>query len=328
VRWVYNATIAVMAPSAGLPVTGFKLYRSAGGLATALDVLVCDGSDPSAADFVVTGLTPSETYRFGATAVNAVGESSKAQYITVTCCVAPGRMARPSVGPSTGADSAVELHWTAPDSTGGMALMEYRVYRDDGNLGEITTSVYSGGTDLTTVVSSGLTVGKHYRFVVEAVNGVGAGVSSAVLNYQVCGPPSPPDSVTASERTDTTAKVSWTPSGSTGGSGCLLDRYEVSLREGSGGPFTVVKTVGPSVISYVHTGLGPGHSYTFKVVAYNGAYASFAPEANVTFTAGSPPSAIPTAPTFISGQVTPSLSLSVAHGTAESSSLPLDWLAP
>lgn len=162
VRWIYNATIAAMAPSGGLPVTGYKLYRSAVG-ATVLDVLVYDGTGSTTTELVVTGLTPSGTYRFAATAINAVGESAKEQYVAITCCVPPSRMDRPSVGPPTGNDSAVELNWVAPETTGGMVVMEYRLYRDDGNLGGINTLVYGGGTDLITVVGSGLTIGKYYR---------------------------------------------------------------------------------------------------------------------------------------------------------------------
>ncbi|MFQ5457042.1 MAG: fibronectin type III domain-containing protein, partial [Myxococcota bacterium] len=125
---------------------------------------------------------------------------------------------------------------------------------------------------------TGLAADTTYTFIVRATNAIGMGLPSAVSNAVLTpGVPGAPTNVTAVVTGADTMTVSWSPPVSNGGS--AITGYTVT-----GSPGGISVSAGPGETSAVVSGLLPGQSYTFTVVASNafGESAASAPSDPVT----------------------------------------------
>lgn len=184
---------------------------------------------------------------------------------------APG--APTGVSASAGNASAV-VRWTAPSSNGGSAITGY------------TATAAPGGRTCTTTGSvsctvSGLTNGASYTFTVVARNAVGASprssASKAVTPRTVPGAPSGVrvTKVYTSTPTSSAISLAWTPPSTNGGS--AITGYTVRISPGG-------QTKAAAATALTWSGLAPGVSYRFTVLARNTAGSSTwsAPSAAVT----------------------------------------------
>ena len=81
----------------------------------------------------------------------------------------------------TAGNNQVTLNWTAPTDNGGTAITDYQIeYRTNPD-GQWTTFADGVSTN-TTITITGLTNGTSYDFRVRAVNSVGAGTNSDIVN--------------------------------------------------------------------------------------------------------------------------------------------------
>ena len=166
------------ASDGGSPVTTYRItVRTGATVVRTLDVAA------PATSTLVTGLTNGTAYNFRIAAVNALGAGPlSAASNTVTPATVPGipGILAPTQGAAGGALTA-SANWSAPASTGGSAITNYRVtamrMAADG-----TTVV---GTPVVNIVGAGartrsftLPAGQ-YRFQVVAINSVGDGLPSA-----------------------------------------------------------------------------------------------------------------------------------------------------
>ena len=135
---------------------------------------------------------------------------------------------------------------------------------------------------------TGLTLGERYSVTVQGSNDLGAGaVGSAPRPVTLAIGPTPPRSIRVST-TRTTARVSWKPPRSTGGG--AIRAYRVTAEPGG----RSCRTTG---LTCTVTGLSPGTTYRFLVVARNGTVVGFpGRSAAVSTTSPPPPTAQPTDP--------------------------------
>ena len=166
------------ASDGGSPVTTYRItVRTGTTVVRTLDVAA------PATSTLVTGLTNGTAYNFRVAAINALGTGPlSAASNTVTPATVPGvpGILAPTQGAAGGALTA-SANWSAPTSTGGSAITNYRV-RAMRMAADGTTVV---GTPVVNIVGAAartrsftLPAGQ-YRFEVIAINSVGDGLSSA-----------------------------------------------------------------------------------------------------------------------------------------------------
>jgi Fibronectin type III domain len=117
----------------------------------------------------LTGLTPGSGYRFVVAAVNDVGTGPNSSPVTITLTSSPTAPSAPTF--TNKLPTSVTVSWTAPSSSGGVALTGYklRVYEGTDTSGSYTDINITGSTTSTSVAS--LSPGQFYTFQVFAVNG-------------------------------------------------------------------------------------------------------------------------------------------------------------
>jgi hypothetical protein len=128
-------------------------------------------SSPATTSYVDMAVTNGTTYYYVVTATNANGTSGNSSQVSATPNVVP---AAPTGLTATPGNAQVSLSWTA--STGATS---YNVERGTASGGPYTT-VNSPTT--TGYVDTGLTNGKTYYYVVEAVNSVGTSSNSSQVS--------------------------------------------------------------------------------------------------------------------------------------------------
>jgi hypothetical protein len=205
----------------------------------------------------VGGLVNGRRYAFTVVALNTAGAGARSRPsapVMPRAATRPGRVR--AVDALAGQQSAT-VTWKAPASDGGSPVTGYRVKATPGDT-EITVT-----GDVRSTAVTGLTNGVRYRFVVAAVNAVGAGPDSDRSRVVVpaVGPPAPPSSVRAAATGKGSVTVSWEP-GDDGGS--PITGYEIVSNPGG----TVVRA-GNDDRSALVTGLRSGTAYTFGVRARN-----------------------------------------------------------
>ncbi|MDQ1713504.1 MAG: hypothetical protein QOE45_2954 [Frankiaceae bacterium] len=238
------------APANGDPVSSYTVttYASAGGL---VSTQTAAGTATSA---TVTGLTNGQGYYAYVNATNGVGAGPAASTGTVTPVAVPGA---PTAVTGSPLNNSAQVSWTAPASNGGSPITSYTVTAfPDG-----ATATTSG----TSVMVTGLVNGVGYSFTVTATNAVGTGPASAQSPNVVPAdqPPGPPTGLTATAG-DHAATVTWTAPVNTGRS--AITGYTVSAQPGGRSV-----TAAAGATSATVTGLTAGATYTFVVVAKNGA---------------------------------------------------------
>jgi uncharacterized delta-60 repeat protein len=119
---------------------------------------------------LITGLSNGTSYVVKLKAVNIIGDGAASNAVTVTPMTSPSA---PTINSIAVGDSIVVMTFTAPLSTGGSAITNYNYSIDGG------ASFTSAGQITSPITITGLTNGTTYSIVLQAVNGVGHGASSA-----------------------------------------------------------------------------------------------------------------------------------------------------
>ena len=220
------------------------------------------------------------------TAINGIAPQATA-WSSPTAAITPVAPGVPAVGTPTRGDLQINVPVTAPASNGGSTILKYQFSTDGG-------TTWSDRTDTATVSSpvvikflstdgtTPIVAGTTYPIQIRAVNSATPGNSAGSPSVSVTAAAAPraPTAVSATATGETTATVSFTAPASTGGS--AISNYTVTsspggvTASGSSSPITV-------------TGLNSGTTYTFTVVANNGAVNSVASAPTSPITTLSPP---------------------------------------
>jgi cellulose 1,4-beta-cellobiosidase len=225
--------------------TGYNVMRSltsGSGFATV-------ASGVSGTSYTDTGLTNGTTAYYLVTALNGLAESSNSAQTSAEPIAPPANLT------ATGANTSVTLNWSA--SAGATSYAVSRSQTSGGGYSSIAT-----GVTATNYTDAGLDPGMTYYYVVTALNATGSSTSTEA--GATTAPPAPAaPSVTAG---DGQAALAWTAAaGATG--------YTILRATDAAGPYTAVAT-GVAATNYTDTGLDPGTSYYYRIVATNDSGAS------------------------------------------------------
>jgi chitodextrinase len=178
---------------------------------------------------------------------------------------------------STG--SSISLAWSA--SSDNVAVTGYNLYRDGAKVGSPVTTSFT---------DTGLVMGSTHSYQVTAVDAAGnesAKSASVAATVPDTTPPSVPAGVSVQAPAYNQAKVTWSASTDTGGSG--LVGYRV-YRDGGA---TALAAIAVGTLSYTDTSVVGSTAYSYTVSAYDGAGNESAKSAAVNITTPVPPDTTP-----------------------------------
>ncbi|OLS18880.1 MAG: Amylopullulanase precursor [Candidatus Heimdallarchaeota archaeon LC_3] len=189
---------------------------------------------------------------------------------------------------STNGNNLVNISWIAPSNNGGLAIIEFRIYRST-----ISGSGYSQiGTSLSSIyLDSSVTNGNTYYYVVTAVNSKGESLNSNEIISNPATTPSSPQTFNVVAG-DKNISIIWAVPISNGGSN-IID-YNIYRSNTSGSNYSLIDSVGFAVTTYTDSVLTNGVSYYYIVKATNiiGEGLSSVEKTAIPFTIPQPPSNI------------------------------------
>ncbi|MFN8018898.1 MAG: fibronectin type III domain-containing protein [Acidimicrobiales bacterium] len=233
----------------GAPVTGYVVTPYVGTTALAATTFASTATSQT-----ITGLTNGTTYTFKVAATNAYGTGPAATTPSVVVGT-PTAGAFPAATPGDG--TALVSWWaSAPNAA---PVLGYTITPYIGSTAQPTITFNSTANKQTI---TGLANGTTYTFRISAFNSYGSG-PPAITGAIVVGAPVAPTGVTAVAGAGQ-ATVSWAAPAS---NGSPIAQYKVTPFKGSTAQATL--TFDATTTSRVITGLTPGASYAFKVVAVN-----------------------------------------------------------
>ncbi len=243
-----SSTTASLSWSLSSGATGYNVYDTVGGTTTLLGTLGATATSAS-----VSGLSPSTAYAFKVAAVNTAGATSTAA-ITVNTPAAPVTVTAPATVKATATSSTVaQVSWSAVTGATGYYVYEWN--------GSTAVQVGSFGAGATSASIINQTPGTTEYFYVTAYNAT-SNASSGWVTVAMPGGATiaAPTNVTAKATSTTTGTLSWTGSANATG-------YRIYYLNGSSS--VLLGTVGASSTSVAISGMSPGTTYQFEVVAYN-----------------------------------------------------------
>jgi len=217
----------------------------------------------TAPSVTVTGLRNGTAYLFRLASVNDVGAGS---FTATSSSITPGAVPLPPTNvTATRGKGIVIVSWTAPVSTGGVRITDYRVQQST-NDGLSWVTVRDGVSTKTITVVSGLVMGRNYIFRVSSVGGFGAGDFSSPSRVVVPATvPSVPVGLLATGGVGQVA-LSWRAPTSNGGSPINQYIVQYSLPAGR---WRTSTTVGSDTTTVTVGGLLANRSYSLRVLAVN-----------------------------------------------------------
>ena len=282
---------------AGFSISGYHIQVSPSGNNGTWTTLAAN-TDSAATTYSHTELTPNSTryYRLqGAwlaqTGAEAALDSNVASATTDAATV-PG--APTGLTATANGQTQIDLSWTAPTDTGGVALTGYKIeVSSSGNDGTWTTLVAdTGSTGTTYSHSTGLTPGttRHYR--VSGINAKGAGDPSNEASASTDAL-KPPTGLRARANGKTRIELAWTaPTGLMTADATTSYKIETSPSGAVGSWTNLVADTGSTATTYTHTDLTAGTTRHYRVSTIN-ANGTSAPsnEASATTAAAGAPGA-------------------------------------
>ena len=166
------------ADNGGSPITGYKIERSTGG---AFSVLVANTGSISTT-YSNVGLSPSATYTYRVSAINAIGTSSpsNAASATTTSVTAPSQPL--NLAAAAASSSQINLIWNAPSNNGGSPITGYKIDRSNNGGSTWNALVQNTGSAGTTYSDTGLSPSATYTYRVSAINAIGTSQPSATAS--------------------------------------------------------------------------------------------------------------------------------------------------
>lgn len=176
-----TATVNFTAPASngGDTITAYSVEYSSNNFATWETATASLASATS--PYVITGLSPSTSYRVRVAAKNSVGTSipsqASAPLITQTPTISGAPVATSAV---LATNTSVTVGFTAPGNDGGATIESYTVISTPDSVVAYSIGSGSGSATLT-----GLRPGITYSFTVRAGNSVGRSLSSNAVTFKV-----------------------------------------------------------------------------------------------------------------------------------------------
>ena len=160
------------ASNGGSAISGYRIYR-----ATVAGAESYTGITVTGTSYTNTGLTNGTTYYYKVSAENDVGEGSLSAEASATPATAPSSPL--SLTAMQHKAKGVVLTWAAPTSSGGFAIMGYRIYRSTASGSEV---FFVAVGSVLTYRDTSTTKGVRYYYTVTAVNAIGESPPSLEAN--------------------------------------------------------------------------------------------------------------------------------------------------
>ena len=243
-----SSSTVLLSWSASTGATGYRVYEYVNGQAVQVATLGAGTTSTS-----VGGLTPGSTAYFFVSAYNSTSSGSTSWVgVSIPNAVTTVVSAPTSLTATATSSTTAQLSWAAASNATGYRVYEYV------NGQAVQVAAVAAGT--TTATISGLTPGPTDYFYVTAFNATSTAstgwISVVVSNAATLTAPN----VTAVATSSTTGTLSWTASaGATG--------YEIVYWNGR--QSVLLGTAGASTTSVTVSGMNPGSTYYFAVIAYN-----------------------------------------------------------
>ncbi|MBI2927274.1 MAG: fibronectin type III domain-containing protein [Verrucomicrobia bacterium] len=233
---------------AAIDETGYQVSRSLDG-ANFTEVAVLAANSTGYPD---TGLAPATAYFYRVRAFNAVGFSAPAELVASTLPLPPPA---PTGLTATAGNARATLAW---DPTPGADT--YTVSRSTTSGGPYT--VLASGLAATGFTDLTVSNGTLYFYVVSALNAGGEGPFSTQVSALPLPPPAAPENLLVSVVSSSQLDLSWTDA--------AIDEtgYRVS-RSLDGASFTEIAVLAADSTGQADSGLAPGTTYFYRVVAFN-----------------------------------------------------------
>ncbi|CAE7779180.1 TTN [Symbiodinium sp. CCMP2456] len=262
----------------GSPITKYYVRRNDGvGGTTYVDAT--NGAEPTSTTFTVTGLTLGYYYLIQVAAANRALDTNALtdlvpNYVEAGfyAAAAPDPPGAPTVVASTRTNTGLQVSWTAPVSSGGIPVLGYKLYRDNGANDPIDILLWNGygQPDVLSFTVTGLSGGLLYRFAATALNSAGESLQSDITVVAGGTEPSQMNALVRDatvNRTATSVALSWTAPTNNGGS--PVTGYIVSYDDGDYTDFTSNRTYSSITFSDIIDGLPEGKFIRFVVYAEN-----------------------------------------------------------
>jgi hypothetical protein len=147
-------------------IIGYRLYMSEG--TDQYEVVYSNSQNALLREYELAGLTVGQLYQFKVSAINFNGESAQSDALEVYACEFPAQPDPPER--ISGSKTSLLLGWSQVADNGGCPITGYRLFRDDGDSGSISTEVApSAIRDRPTLTQYDVAfaeadTGKQYRF--------------------------------------------------------------------------------------------------------------------------------------------------------------------
>jgi fibronectin type 3 domain-containing protein len=214
---------------------------------------------PNVTEFLDTDLIPGEWYNYEVVAFNSGGDSYRAYtYAQATPIPAPEPLLIENVTANT-----IALSWNDiyNDEDG------FRLQRFDQVTGSMITIAILG-PNVTEFLDTGLITGQWYSYEVLAFNS--GGDSFRAFASAQATPVSSPGPLQITGTTANTISMAWSDIYSD------EDGFRVKRFDWTAGTMITIATLGPDITNFRDTGLIPGETYYYEVVAFNSGGESYA----------------------------------------------------
>src|SRR5207245_2523061 len=234
----------------GSAITGYKIERSTDGGITWTALVANTGS--AMTTYSDTALTPTTTFTYRVSAINAVGTSPPSSTASARTLVAPSTPI--GLAATTASSSQINLSWTAPADNGGSAITGYMIERSANGGSTWSTIASNSGSTATTFSDTALAAGTAYTYRVSAINSVGTGSpSNSASATTLAVAPSPPMGLAATAVSSSQINLSWTAPNN---GGSAITGYKIERSADGGSTWsTLVANTGITGTTYSDTGL-------------------------------------------------------------------------
>ena len=261
--------------------TGFKVQESSNGGTSYAQVTTLASSVNT---YTVTSLSPSTSYDFQIVAYNSSGNSSPSNVVNPTTAAAP--VSPSGLSATTASPTKINLAWTNNDISGTVTSI---IVQEDVSGSYLQLATLS--PTATSYSATSLAAGTPYSFRIVAYNGADS-TPSNVATATTTPAPTAPSGLTATVVSPSQINLAWTNNDTSGTVTSVIVQESVA-----GGSYLHLTTLSPTATSYDATALTANTSYSYRIVAYNGA------DSTPSNIASGFTSAAPTAPSGLSATV-------------------------